>query len=340
MAFAIFCILNGIVWIAIVYSLSFWVRRLWLRYTGNEVNALIPLENQSQPLWSVAEFFVMLGLTFVVIVGLHSYMVEADLVSVASDNTQAAPEIATSSMLAMLSAQMLANLLAMGGTIAWMMFLYGAKRNQIGFTRADNDVRLGLKASLWFIPPVLVISLFVSWLIPYSHPALDVLSSETSLGSWFLLFVGTAVVAPLTEEFMFRAMLQGGLQRIADANSSGGGMDPIESDTAEVGGDAARYSANPYVAPIPAEDSLAADHQVIDNESWRPAKWWPIFVASAVFAIMHLGQGAAPVPLFVLSLGLGYLYRQTGSIIAPLIVHVVLNSMTLFVEFSRVSAGM
>ena len=34
-------------------------------------------------------------------------------------------------------------------------------------------------------------------------------------------------------------------------------------------------------------------------------------VSAAIFAFMHLGQGPAPIPLFFLAIGLGYLYRQT-----------------------------
>jgi membrane protease YdiL (CAAX protease family) len=75
-----------------------------------------------------------------------------------------------------------------------------------------------------------------------------------------------------------------------------------------------------------------------DPDSWQPQSWWPIGVASLVFALMHLGQGAAPIPLFVLSLGLGYLYRQTGNITAPVVVHMVLNGLTLIVKFNEPSS--
>ncbi|TWU47855.1 CPBP family intramembrane glutamic endopeptidase [Rubripirellula reticaptiva] len=69
---------------------------------------------------------------------------------------------------------------------------------------------------------------------------------------------------------------------------------------------------------------------------WQPKSYAPIFITSIVFASMHIGQGAAPIPLFFLSLGLGYLYRQTGNITAPMVVHMVLNGTTITMEGFRV----
>ncbi len=77
------------------------------------------------------------------------------------------------------------------------------------------------------------------------------------------------------------------------------------------------------------------DRNVDSDNLWRPQSYLPILVSSSIFAALHIGQGAAPIPLFVLSLGLGFLYRQTGSITPSLVVHVVLNSLTLFAEMIR-----
>jgi membrane protease YdiL (CAAX protease family) len=76
-----------------------------------------------------------------------------------------------------------------------------------------------------------------------------------------------------------------------------------------------------------------ADQGTDEEMRWTPRAFWPLVVSSLIFSALHFGQGAAPIPLFVLSLGLGYLYRQTGSIVPPLIVHMILNGLTLIVEF-------
>ncbi len=78
-----------------------------------------------------------------------------------------------------------------------------------------------------------------------------------------------------------------------------------------------------------------ADRGGDEEASWRPRAYWPIVASSAIFAALHSGQGAAPIPLFVLALGLGFLYRQTGRITAPMIVHMVLNGLTLLVEIAK-----
>lgn len=77
----------------------------------------------------------------------------------------------------------------------------------------------------------------------------------------------------------------------------------------------------------------------IEHAGSKVLAWVPIVVASAIFSCMHLGQGAAPIPLFIFSLALGYMYRQTGRLMIPIVIHMVLNGTTLCVEFSRVTAG-
>ena len=80
------------------------------------------------------------------------------------------------------------------------------------------------------------------------------------------------------------------------------------------------------------------DHAASESRPWIPRSLVPMLIASVLFALMHLGQGAAPIPLFFLSLGLGYLYRQTGNITAPLVVHMVLNGFTLIAKFTEAAA--
>jgi membrane protease YdiL (CAAX protease family) len=55
----------------------------------------------------------------------------------------------------------------------------------------------------------------------------------------------------------------------------------------------------------------------------------PIVVASVVFAALHMGHGPDPFALFVFSLFLGYVYRQTHRIVPSLVVHACLNGWTM-----------
>jgi membrane protease YdiL (CAAX protease family) len=81
-----------------------------------------------------------------------------------------------------------------------------------------------------------------------------------------------------------------------------------------------------------------ADRGTDEETTWTPRAFWPVVVSSLIFSALHFGQGAAPIPLLALSLGLGYLYRQTGSILPPMIVHMVLNGLTLIVEFLKLQS--
>lgn len=56
---------------------------------------------------------------------------------------------------------------------------------------------------------------------------------------------------------------------------------------------------------------------------------WPIAVSSLAFALAHAGQGWAPVPLFVVAIVLGYLYRQTHRIAPIIAMHMTFNALSL-----------
>jgi hypothetical protein len=56
---------------------------------------------------------------------------------------------------------------------------------------------------------------------------------------------------------------------------------------------------------------------------------WPVIISSIVFALMHWSHGPDPIPLFLLALGLGFIYRQTHRILPCIIVHFLLNLCSL-----------
>lgn len=54
-------------------------------------------------------------------------------------------------------------------------------------------------------------------------------------------------------------------------------------------------------------------------------RWVPIAVSAALFALVHLNPAQMPAA-FVLGLLLGYAYWQTGSLVAPVAIHVINNT--------------
>jgi membrane protease YdiL (CAAX protease family) len=67
----------------------------------------------------------------------------------------------------------------------------------------------------------------------------------------------------------------------------------------------------------------------VSGRSALPLGWMPNVVASALFALMHMDHGPDPIPLFFLSLGLGYLYHRTRRIYASWTAHAAFNAVSV-----------
>jgi membrane protease YdiL (CAAX protease family) len=103
------------------------------------------------------------------------------------------------------------------------------------------------------------------------------------------------VAAPIAEEFFFRVLLQGWLEK----------RWPVDN---------------------PADDSA-------DSQATRTVRWTPILISAAVFALLHLGRSTEdmrtdPIPLFVLAMMLGWVYQRTHRIWPSVVVHVCLNGLS------------
>ncbi|KAA1258421.1 CAAX amino terminal protease self- immunity [Rubripirellula obstinata] len=260
-----------------------WVRIL-IKH-GWRLDGLLPQRPRKLPFWNAGDALVMFGLMLIFTVIVQAAFYFAELI----------PKPPERNPNAEIWASVTSGAAAMAVVLMWMRVRCKDAFTQLGMPLDLSDIGLGFKASLLILPPVLLISAGVSQLVEYQHPVLDILKQTDSPIRMLGIFWCTAIVTPLVEEFLFRVLLIGGLERLSDGGRS---LSPEEP-------------------------------------AWRPTTYWPIVISSFIFAIMHFGQGAAPVPLFFLALALGYLYRRTGSITLPLIVHMTLNALTLIVETVR-----
>ncbi|MGB7343153.1 MAG: hypothetical protein WBD20_03005, partial [Pirellulaceae bacterium] len=225
MAEVIFRALNGFVFIAILGSLVFWIHRLVAKFkSADRLPALVTLVDREKPKWTVGEFLLMFGLLIIAFSVLNYVAISqgwiqrpAIALDAPADDTSGD---ASPNMLPMLANNTLAGMIAMAGTLVWLTLVPRCSLKHLGLVLHLGDVGLGLKAAFWFIPPVLLVSFVASQLIPYEHPVLDTLATTKVPGMWVMLFVSTAIIVPMVEEFMFRVMLQGGLQRLADPRLS------------------------------------------------------------------------------------------------------------------------
>ena len=198
-----------------------------------------------------------------------------------------------------------AGLAVMGGGLVAFTLIFLRRRDfrtmHFRFDKLRQQTLIGLATTACVLPSILLINGVVSiFLTKYSHPVIDAFLSEMSLSALLTTTFTVVVAAPLVEEFVFRGIIQTWLQRIFDGNW------PIDS----------LLFCNNTTTPLrTATPGLAS-------------RYGAIVITSVLFAGLHIGQGAAYIPLFFLALALGYVTKKTGSIWAAIIIHVCLNSLS------------
>lgn len=183
------------------------------------------------------------------------------------------------------------------------------------------------------------------------HPLIEMLRAERRIDLLVMAVFTAVVVAPLVEEFLFRVLLQGWLEKAVAPD-----VEPIEAEiVGPVGGegDALLIEPQAWGEPLAVQpyaeshvdspgDALNAyaSPQVdlgprIDANSLQPGDvgflrmWLPIAISAVLFASAHAGTWPDPVPLFMLALALGYVYRQTHRLWPSVVLHMIFNGLAL-----------
>jgi membrane protease YdiL (CAAX protease family) len=174
-------------------------------------------------------------------------------------------------------------MLAATAVTATHLLLRGAGWLSLGFgpVRLRDDVGLAMAGLVLLLAPLLGLAAVLDRFVPYRHAIVDFLNAHRDPLSIGLVVFAAVVAAPIAEEFLFRRVLQGWLER------------SLEPDQPRWGGGIA------------------------------------IGLSSLAFAAAHVGQGMAWVPLFFFGLVVGYLARQTGSIVPGIILHGLFNAVSV-----------
>jgi membrane protease YdiL (CAAX protease family) len=196
----------------------------------------------------------------------------------------------------------------------------------VSLGQVRQDLWLGTVAFVMLAPLVYGLQRILTIWFPYDHPLISVLQKHPQPILHAAVFFSAVVAAPIVEEFFYRILWQGWLQAFAG----------WRSDFVQL------VLGNP-VAPVPVPD----DRHIADSKSGGAAappqafsaEVLAILASSALFASMHISQGAAPIPLFVLALGLGYLVARTGRVLPCIVVHVLLNACSLAMLWISPSTG-
>ncbi len=187
--------------------------------------------------------------------------------------------------------------------------------------RFGRDIVYGIGAFILVAPPVYILMVIVSMYFgkEYEHPILQMVNGNRMLlipAIWMAVFV-----APLTEEFAFRVLLQGYLQSMGR-----GGLSLMtlwlgrpKSDASSIR-PANKIEGSTESVEIPSESSSR-------QEQGEP--YWPIFVSGLIFGLMHYDYGMSWIPLTILGFVLGLLYRMTNRIWPSFVVHFLLNLISM-----------
>ncbi len=214
------------------------------------------------------------------------------------------------------------------------------------------------------------------------HPVFDLLRRDGSAGTWLLCIVVVVVVAPITEELVFRLALQGWLakkerawrRRAAALRRVSPGWIPVAAVALWFASQHARGAEQPLdpevlrnllavtgafgvVTALFAISILVAsggaslrDLGLVPERLGSDVRLGmvaflavgpPVMALQDVLGRFVLPETVAPdpIPLFVLALALGGLYYRTGRIVPSIVLHMMLNAVSLLLAWVAIGAG-
>ena len=212
------------------------------------------------------------------------------------------------------------------------------------FSRLGYDMRLGLRMFVLVAPPIYLLQFVLHQWFPTVHPLIELIRAHPDPLFFAASGFSAVIVAPLAEEYLFRVLLQGWLQKLRWVWQSepvkvinGSNKEAIATDNASESSVAMHVSElNPYSASQTKPDIDEVDS---DSSAITAVPLWPILVSSLLFAAAHFSHGPDPIPLFFLAMAIGYLYRQTNRIAPCIVVHFCLNGLTMFALLVSVYFG-
>lgn len=212
---------------------------------------------------------------------------------------------------------------------------------QVGLTRhrAAQNIALSGLTFLVITPVVLGVfglaRLLTEQLGPVTEHPFTELSAEKGLpvGEMIVLTLLAIIRAPLMEELVFRGIMQPWLAtrrwggHVGMAIALAWAIYPLDAGPMSRLIDGETWQER-VLAAAPALFVLFLVPAYI--VVWRKQKTFAptaIFGTSLFFATIHQNAWPAPVPLFVLALGLGWLARRTQSLIGPIVLHALFNGI-------------
>jgi len=302
--------------------------------------------------WAAVDIAVALGGYFVLALLIQGGTVQA--LGIEAENLAQMNDVEASWLLFSDAA---AKIAAVALVVFWLIARYRIAAADIGLPgKPLEDVRIGVACFVMFSVPVLAVNVGLTKLAKWvhldlpQHPIIERYREDPSALFLLASVVSAVLVAPVVEEFFFRGLLQGLLEKLfaprdemlmAAAAAQAGDVaedadvtETTDAAPAEIPDEAETPPSTPAVEPDEDAAALSSDsavsiHAPLGHYTPRHLAVVPIAITSLLFALAHYGHGPAPVPLFLLSLGLGYIYHRTYRLLPCIIVHFLLNGFSL-----------
>ncbi|MEX0587097.1 MAG: CPBP family intramembrane glutamic endopeptidase [Pirellulales bacterium] len=205
----------------------------------------------------------------------------------------------------------------------------GATSRDLGIdlSRWKDDLMIGAGGLLAAVGPVYAIQHVISeWTVEEKHPILEVIVQSGSTAEIIAAVLTAVVLAPLFEEFVFRVLIQGWLEKALALPRMA--QQPAESILVTPhSADPESLEPAPFTwpeAPV-AEERMVTEHDLPS----RALAAVPIVLSSLLFAAAHVNAWPSPIPLFPLALILGYIYWRTHRLLPCVVVHALFNGLSV-----------
>jgi membrane protease YdiL (CAAX protease family) len=205
--------------------------------------------------------------------------------------------------------------------------------------------QLGLSTYRW---PQVLLSSYLAWVVislltfaiywavlqlgpPDRHPV-DLLIANGAGWWWIPILITVLIGAPLLEELLFRGFLQPIMVQspeLADLTVLLALIGIIVQGSAEVWELGVLRNPWPVILLVGTGGGYLAFERVMWRWLPRPGAARAIYATSVLFAALHAAVWPTPIPLFFLSLGIGYLGYRTQSLLGPIVVHSLFNLVTV-----------
>lgn len=211
----------------------------------------------------------------------------------------------------------------------------GGRLYQLGITAHRWRTVLLAAYLVWLV--VTPVSKIVFWLLlqietPKAHPVDTLLRYSDTPETWLLVLLTVLLCAPLLEELLFRGFVQQIMvnsPEVADLVLLAVLIGIIIHGTTQVWEEGSLRNGWPIVLLIGTGAGYLGFERLMQRWVPRPGAARAIYATSILFALLHSSQWPTPIPLFFLSLGLGYLGYRTQSLLGPVVAHSLFNLTTV-----------